>query len=375
MERQTHPLISPALGTQRTLSSLHFGVPGSGPKAYIQASLHADELPGMLVAHCLREKLQAAEQAGRLLGQVVLVPIANPIGLDQSLLQHQLGRFEMASGENFNRHYPVLARWLREDGHDVAGQLTADAAHNVRVIRQAMLAALDRHPPETELQSLRQQLTRLACDADIVLDLHCDFEAALHLYTEPECEAGLWPLACRLGARAVLVARGSGTNCFDEAMSGVWWQLREALATEHPIAQACLSATVELRGQSDVREDLAEQDAQAIMDFLCERGVLAGPVAPSPPPACTATPLAGSLYLHAPHAGVISYLRQPGEAVQPGEVIARIIDPVEGRSTEVRSDCAGVLYARQQLRWATTGMELAKITGTQARRSGILLGP
>ena len=44
----------PALGTQRTLTSFHFGTAGTGEKAYIQASLHADELPGMLVAHHLR---------------------------------------------------------------------------------------------------------------------------------------------------------------------------------------------------------------------------------------------------------------------------------------------------------------------------------
>lgn len=383
MHTRTHPLLSPSLGTQRVLTSLHFGPEGAGPKAYIQASLHADELPGMLVAHHLRQRLTQAEQAGQLCGQVVLVPVANPIGLDQTVLQLQLGRFEQASGENFNRHYPVLADWLRAPGHDVAERLGHDAQANVQTIRQAMHAALQRHPPTTELHSLRQQLCALACDADIVLDLHCDFEAALHLYTEPECEAGLWPLARRLGARALLVARGSGTRCFDEALSGAWWQLRESLLAshgqafvdEHPIAQACLSATVELRGQADVSDALAMQDAQAILDFLSDAGVLATPAPPCPPAQCEATPLAGSQYLHAPHAGVLSYVCTPGSAVAEGDAIAHITDPISSQRTTVCSDSPGVLYARQGVRWATTGMELAKITGTRARRSGLLLGP
>lgn len=41
-----HPLTSSCLGTERKLSSFHFGPAGSqAGKAYIQASLHADELP------------------------------------------------------------------------------------------------------------------------------------------------------------------------------------------------------------------------------------------------------------------------------------------------------------------------------------------
>ncbi|MBY0466263.1 MAG: succinylglutamate desuccinylase/aspartoacylase family protein, partial [Burkholderiales bacterium] len=87
-----HPLISQSIGTQRTLTSLHFGEAGARPKVMIQASLHADELPGMLVAHHLRQHLAQAEANGELRGEVVLVPIANPIGLSQTVLHSQLGR-------------------------------------------------------------------------------------------------------------------------------------------------------------------------------------------------------------------------------------------------------------------------------------------
>ena len=88
MQIHQHALLSPALGTQRTLTSLHFGHPGSGQKSYIQASLHADELPGMLVAHHLRGLLEAADARGDVLGEVVLVPLANPIGLNQTAIRH-----------------------------------------------------------------------------------------------------------------------------------------------------------------------------------------------------------------------------------------------------------------------------------------------
>ena len=285
MDTLQHHLISPSCGTARSLHSWHFGAPGAGPKVYIQASLHADELPGMLVIQHLRQHLQQAEAAGQLRGQVVLVPMANPIGLDQTWLQLQMGRFEMASGQNFNRHYPIWVDWLRESGHDVATQLGPDAQANVRTVRQAMHQALLRHPPSTELDSLRHTLMGLACDADVVLDLHCDFEAVMHLYMEPECEAGLRPLAQWLGAQAVLLARGTGAHCFDESLSGVWWQLRESLLASHgsefvathPLPQACLSTTVELRGEADVIIDTSQLNVhqlrrRIIAEFAFNKG-------------------------------------------------------------------------------------------------------
>ena len=65
MQLIRHPLLSPAPGTQRELVSLHYGTDArssGGQKAYIQASLHGDELPGMLVAHHLRGLLDALDE-------------------------------------------------------------------------------------------------------------------------------------------------------------------------------------------------------------------------------------------------------------------------------------------------------------------------
>ena len=73
MQRIDHPLLIPSLGSLKTITSFHYGTPGARPKVYIQASLHAEELPGMLVAHHLRALLETAEAAGQLRGEVVVV--------------------------------------------------------------------------------------------------------------------------------------------------------------------------------------------------------------------------------------------------------------------------------------------------------------
>ena len=46
MRRQTIVLPGVAPGVRREIHLLGFGRPGARPKAYLQAGLHADELPG-----------------------------------------------------------------------------------------------------------------------------------------------------------------------------------------------------------------------------------------------------------------------------------------------------------------------------------------
>jgi predicted deacylase len=339
----------------------------------VQASLHADELPGMLVAHHLRGLLEAAEQAGQLLGEVVLVPLANPIGLDQTTMHHQLGRFELACMENFTRNYPDFFGLVNDE---LGEQLGSNDEQNKRLIRAAMQRCLQAQKPATELQSLRLTLMQLSHDADMVLDLHCDYEAVMHLYVEQPMLNQIQPLARFLGARALLWAKGSGPSIsFDEALSGPWWRLREHFADRFPVPLACASTTVELRGQTDVSEPLARQDAQAIFHYMQHVGVLAGPAPELPPALCDATPLAGTESLHAPHPGVIAFVAQAGDMVRAGLTLAQVIDPLTPRTTAIRSSIDGGVYARHNLRWATSGMEICRVAGATPIRSGNLLSP
>lgn len=363
-----HPLLSPAPGTQRELVSLHYGRTG-GQKAYIQASLHGDELPGMLVAHHLRQQLDALEAAGQVSGEIVLVPMANPIGLSQFLLHAHLGRFELISGENFNRHYPDQ---IEAVARAVEPQLGANAAANVAVLRRALKAAVQAAPVDTELQSQRRTLMALSCDADIVLDLHCDNEARVHVYAGTPLAEAVAPLARLLGADALLLSKQAGGEPFDEACSRLWWELQEAFP-DVPVPAACMAATLELRGEMDVGYKLARQDAEAILAYLAMEGVIDAAPAELPPARCAPTPLEGVEPLLAPHAGILVYTRELGERVDAGTAVADIIDPVSGATTQVRCAAPGVFFARSAHRYVLRGMNVGKVAGRAAYRSGDLL--
>src|SRR5579875_3554476 len=356
IERLALPPASP--GTVRELVVHRFGAPGARPKAYLQASLHADEPPGMLVLHHLVTALAAAAAGGAVKGEIVIVPYANPIGLSQWVAGQHTGRYELGGGGNFNRGYADLTEAVALCVED---RLSGDAAANVAAIRAALLEALAARQPTSELDALRLALLRLSLDADIVLDLHCDEEALLHLYVA----AASWPaaadLSAELGSHATLLADSSGGAPFDEAHSLPWLNLQKQLGARHPIPLACLATTVELRGRADVSD------------------ALAGDPGPLPPALCAATPLAGADLVAAPAGGILCFTRNLGDKVRAGETVAEIVDPAATDPAKARLPVAGradgLIFTRTRDRLVRPGMVIAKIAGAVPlpHRTGSLL--
>ena len=142
----------------------------------------------------------------------------------------------------------------------------------------------------------------------MVIDVHCDSEAVVHLYTLPASVAAFAPLAALAGAQAVLTAEESGDEPFDEACSTPWHRLA-ARFPGVPLPVSCDACTLELRGERDVSDDLAAADAAAILDSLVLRGAVAGPAPQVPAAVCAPTPLAGSEPIVAPVAGIVVFRR------------------------------------------------------------------
>ncbi len=329
----------------------------------------------MLAAYHLRPILEAMDAAGDIAGEIMLVPVANPIGLAQRLDHKPMGRFELDTSENFNRHYPDLAAALLPG---VLQQLDSDAQANVRAVREAIGTYLRQWTPQTELQSLRKTLLTLAHDADIVLDLHCDCEGVVHFYCEEACWPTLEPIARFIGSKAILLAKDSGGGPIDECLSGLWWRLAEGIAKaglNYPLPQGCCTTTIELRGELDVEHVYGIQDAQAIASYLKHIGVLKSPKPPAPPPLlCNPTPLAGSETLRAVSAGIVVYAAQVGQTLRAGDLVAEVIDPIDNTTLPVSAGVDGVFYARIRDRYVTAGCEIGKIAGATAFRTGSLLG-
>lgn len=361
-----HLLPEAAIGTARKLVSIHFGPAEATSKVYIQAGLHADEAPGYLVAARLLELLNRADAAGEILGEIVVVPVANPIGLSQWGTDSVQGRFDNSDHINFNRRYYDMLEELTER---LQGRLGEDGEENVKLIRKLAGEILLAKQPMTEAEALKHTLLTLSHDADIVLDLHCDHQALLHVYMG----TALWPagadLSAQMGAGATLLANDSGDMPFDEANSKLWWDLAKKFP-EAAIPPACLAATIELRGVADTNPEYSEQDADNLFSFLQRRRFIAGAAPLLPQLLAEATPLEGVDYITATSAGILTYLKQPGDLVEKDEAVALVTQPMKnpgkGEKLPIASRTSGVFFARSADRFARPGKIIGKVAGAEA---------
>lgn len=354
------PAISP--GTERRVVSYHFGPDDSDHKVYIQAGLHADEAPGYLVARQLVQDLIAAAERGDVRSEIIVVPVANPVGLAQWGVDVVSGRFDRSDLVNFNRSYPELTGPVAEK---LQGQLTNDGSRNVALIRSCIRQVLREMMPVTETDHLKHYLLSLSSDADIVLDLHCDHQALIHLYLGTP----LWPrgeiLARQMGAGVSLLAENSGGEPFDEANSKLWWELAERFP-DFPVPPSCMAVTVELRGVTDTDPDQTKEDSANLYRYLQRCGCIAGEPGELASQSAFVTPLAGVDYVKAPVAGIVSFVKKQGDMVHSGEVIGTIINPLQADSAGSVNFCSatdGLLFARSADRIARPGKILAKVAG------------
>ncbi|MCB1553155.1 MAG: succinylglutamate desuccinylase/aspartoacylase family protein [Xanthomonadales bacterium] len=344
---------------------------GDGPHVHIQAAVHADEIPPLLLAHVLEQRFDALAAAGRLRGTISLLPFANPLGLAQFVGGNHHGRFELDSGDNFNRGYPDLSAALIER---VLPRLGDDPARNLAQVRNVLTALLQYRPPGEPLARLKWELFRLAADADIVLDLHCDYEALPHLYAHARQWPAVADLAHELGMAITLLADDSGGAAFDESCIRPFEAV--AAATEHPVPLGCEAVTVELRGERDVDRSLAAQDADGIVRFLQRRGVVEADNAAEDFDVPRATRLEAVDILQAPASGVLVWDRALGEEVRAGDALGHIVVPGQADELPILARTSGLFFVRRGHRWVRRGHHIGKVGGLDAlpwRQSGALM--
>ena len=159
-----------------------------------------------------------------------------------------LGRFSFETNVNFNRNWFDLTDQVAKV---IENKLTMDENENTKLIRNALITCINNTQVYREEEIMKKELYKLACTADVVLDLHCDCESLIYMFTHSKCWPQFKDLCVELQTVAQLLAGDSGGNSFDEAYTKVW----DGLMTKfpgNPIAMGCHSTTVELRGQADV---------------------------------------------------------------------------------------------------------------------------
>ena len=389
MQHNIHNITADSPGTTISLSLYHFSPSednedAARPKIYLQAGLHADEHPGMMILHHLLPHLEHAEKQGRLEADFIVAPVVNPLGLAHLQFHSHRGRYHPVNGLNYNRDWPDLEQLLWHEAGDISAQLGPDPLVNQQLIwtklAEILQAQAIEHPGKGALAQLRHFITSLVISCDMVLDLHCDDAALNHLYMVPQ----LWPeasdLSAFMGAEASWLEEDSGGGSFDEVWPGLWLKLRR----RYPDAawpDLPLSATLEYRGQADVSDALGSQDALNLMRFFEGRGLIK-PEADKPiPPAllAPATDLKAAEFLRCPYTGLLAYQVALGDMVEKGDIIAEVIQldgPEAARKrVPIKAGTSGKVIALKAHKYIWPGESIAKIAGSAvlASRTGRLL--
>lgn len=359
VERVT--LKSASAGTERSLVIHRFGQPGARPKSYIQAGLHASEVPGMVIAQHLIAKLAEADRNGKIAGEIVVVPASNPIGLGDVTLGVHIGRYSLASGANFNRGFLDLASAVAPK---IEALLTSDADENIALIRRAMQEVLSTRRPKNEIDHLRLTLMSLAADADFVFDLHAEEDAMFAAVLAPWTLAEAGKLVADIGPELVFYA--DYPQLFDTACSRPWFDLAKGFLS-YPIPQACLSVTLELRGSGHVDDEQAKSDAESLFAILCRNGHTVDLLPAAPPLRSKPIRFEGVEFVRAAAPGIVIYKCELGDTVSEGDVIAEIVqpftlDPAQVR-LPVRAGTSGVIFARRHAVVVQADDVVAKVAG------------
>ncbi len=324
------------------------GTDKAASSAYLQAALHAGELPGVVAIDALMPMLEKAEAEGRIKGDITIVPQANPIGRAQYHFGEHQGRFHLGTRTNFNRGFPLLA------------------APDVELLPDTTLGTAD--------QRLKTRLLQLSIGHDIILDLHCDDEGLAYLYVH----TSLWPAmadcAAAMGVDAVILWDEDTDGTFEGASITPYLNLPADVAR----FDRRVATTVEYRGILDVDGALAGSDAEGLYRLLVARGVILDQ-ALSTPGSFTGVvaPLENIDMMPAPRAGAVLYDVKPGDRVAKGALLATIVHaPGEaGGRTQVFAPQAGIILTRRSRRIIRAGEDLLKLVGDRKSadaRSGTL---
>ncbi len=295
------------------------------PSVYIQANMHGAEVQGNAVIYQLLELLRNTE----LLGDITLVPYANPVGANHKNGEYTLGRFDPITGVNWNRMYHFDESIIKPFVQECIGKDDKTIESNFKQLMIDSIAQKLDHNifGLTTGQRIAYQLQQLAHQADLVLDLHTGPISSKHLY----CPEYARESAQYFDIPHTLLIPNEFDGALDEATFCPWWKLQQAFADlgiDYSISSKALnkeSFTVELGSQEQIDLDVALEDAKSILCYLQHKGVINTTEYLPQELTRYGCYLKDYKAYYSPMGGMVDYLAQFGQPLKAGEPLARIL--------------------------------------------------
>ena len=349
IERRVFPLKTLPNGDSHNITAFFVTGHSDGPCAYIQSGIHGGELQGTLVIYEILDYLKNHP----LKGTVILVPMANPMGLDSKVGNYTYGRFNSVTGENWNRSYiDLVSHTTNFNVQEFAKTHRDDPPEKMKkAFKEEMASCLRRlskhkqkhHYASSENERLAMTLQQLALPADIVLDIHTGSCACRYLYC-PESRKEEGKI---LNFPFTLLIPPLFSGAIDEAMFVPWHTLErecKKLGREGDVSFS--SYTLELGSEECVDREEAQQDAANILHCLCHRGMLEKAPERTLEKVQAFSLLKDFQTYYSPEGGLVEYLKAPGERFVAGEELAHLYRPPQGKQFDSIDSCIHTIKAR-----------------------------
>jgi predicted deacylase len=310
-----------ASGAQLSIPVFH--LPGSNkqaPSVYIQSTIHGSEVQGYLVALQLIEHF--AKHTPK--GDVTIVPLSNPYGLNFKLGEYTFGRFDPVTGDNWNRNYIDFSSLVKDFLEEHRGK---EFNELIPLFRQAIKEQLEQklYNHTSYHKKLALQLQSLALSADIVLDLHCDTISVPHLYSTSYALDS----AHNLNIPFIIEIPDSFAGALDEATFCPWVTLTEQYNTinSSQLRPPVEAFTIELGNQEHINTEAAHNQTAGILNYLSIKGAIESINLKLQSQLIHSCKLKDFITIHAPRGGLVIKNATLGQTYQAGEPLVSLSNP------------------------------------------------
>ncbi|NJL84968.1 MAG: succinylglutamate desuccinylase/aspartoacylase family protein [Leptolyngbyaceae cyanobacterium SM1_1_3] len=347
------PLMQLASGDRLELQTYRFIGDRPGKKAYIQANLHGAELAGNAVIHELIQWLAQLDDSA-LYGEICLVPVCNPMGVNQRAHNFASGRYNPYDGRDYNRIFWDYEKTGADTLAFAQSHLNRSAEAIVVAYRQQIQAAF-----ATELGAIasavgvpvhelyRTRLQALALDADYVIDLHSSTNEGLdYVYYFRDRDQS----ACHFGLDFGILLDKYDGDAFDEAFVKPWLALEAAFKQLGRSLRCDIEAwTLELGTGMQLNPQSVERGLKGVKNYLVRRGLLPEVEVSDVSEVCMALAHRSQVTkYYATTGGVVENRVRPGTEVKAGDLLYQLLCFNKSATlpsvSNIQAQSAGLVY-------------------------------
>ncbi|MCL2929140.1 MAG: succinylglutamate desuccinylase/aspartoacylase family protein [Trichodesmium sp. MAG_R01] len=307
----------------------------TGKKAYIQANLHGAEISGNAVIYHLIEFLMNLDN-NQLTGEIWLVPVCNPEGVNVRSHQFSSGRYNSYDGKDWNRIFWDYEKENVDIEAFAKAQINLSETEIKNNYRQEILRSFNQQlekinsPSSTPFyKQYRYQLQSLCLDADYVIDLHSSSNQSLDYFycfhgREESAKSFLFDYG-------ILVLEGEYEgNTFDEGFLKPWLALERHLKKlGKPIQFDIESWTLELGSGMKMNPESVTKGIRGLKNYLANKKLLKIPEFPLKELAdhqIVFTTRQEMKPYYAPVGGMIQNRMEPGTIVKKNQRLYQILN-------------------------------------------------